>query len=119
MRQGEGRNEMATDAKKVSRILVVKTKLPTAEAIKSLSMMMKSATPFYPAFGDAKVRLLRNVDSPTEVIQIIEYKAEPGLELNRQKLASDPMARNFLQAWRMLFPGGVEMDVYEDVTENA
>jgi hypothetical protein len=41
------------------------------------------------------------------------------MEFNRQKLASDPMARNILQGWRMLFPGGVEMDVYEDVTESA
>jgi len=110
---------MATKSKKVSRILVMKIKLPTAEAIKSLSMMMKSATPFYPAFGDAKVRLLRNVDAPSEVIQIIEYEAEQAVELNRQKVASDPMARNFVQAWRMLFPGGVEIDVYEDVTESV
>ena len=110
---------MASNSKKVSRILVIKTKLPTAEAIQSLSMMMKSATPFYSAFGDAKVRLLRNVDSPSDVMQIIEYQAEQGLELNRQKLASDPMARNFLQAWRMLFPGAIEMDVYEDMTESV
>jgi hypothetical protein len=118
-RQGEGRNAMAAKTKKVNRILVIKIKLPTAEAITSLSMMMKSATPFYPAFGDAKVRLLRNVDSPADVIQIVEYEAEHGMELNRQKFASDPMARNILQGWRMLFPGGVEMDVYEDVTESA
>lgn len=103
---------------KVSRILVIKIKLPNADAIQSLTMMMKSATPFYPAFGDAKVRLLRNVDSPADVVQIIEYEAEPGLELNRQKLASDPMTRNILQGWRMLFPGAIEMDVYEDVSES-
>jgi hypothetical protein len=107
---------MPSKAKKVSRVLVMKIKLPSPDAIKSLSMMMKTATPFYPAFGDAQVRLLRNVDAPSEVIQIVEYKAEQAMELNRQKLASDPMARNFVQTWRMLFPGGVEMDVYEDVT---
>ena len=81
--------------------------------------MMKSAAPFYKAFGDAKVRLLRNVDSPIDVVQIVEYQAEHGLEQNRQKIASDPMVRNFLQAWRAMFPGGIEMDVYEDVTESA
>ena len=53
---------MATKATKVSRTLVVKMRLPTAEAINSISMMMKSATPFYKLFGDAKVRLLRNVE---------------------------------------------------------
>ena len=110
---------MATKAKKVDRILVMKIKLPSAEGIKSLSMMMKSAAPFYSAFGDAQVRLLRNVDNPTEIIQIIEYEAEQSVEMNRQKLASDPVAQNFIQEARMLFPGGVEMDVYEDVTQSA
>ena len=110
---------MAADEKKVNRILVMKIRLPAAEAISSLSMMMKSASQFYSAFGDAKMRLLRNVDNPTELIQIVEYQAEQAIELNRQRLASDPMARNFIQAWRALFPGGVEIDVYEDVTESA
>jgi hypothetical protein len=110
---------MAADAKKVNRILVMKIRLPTAEAIGSLSMMMKSASPFYKAFGDAKVRLLRNVDSPSDVVQMVEYQAEAAIEINRTKLASDPMVRNFMQGWRSMFPGGIEMDVYEDVTESV
>jgi hypothetical protein len=110
---------MATDTKTLNRILVMKIKLPAPEAIKSLSMMMKSTSPFYKAYGDAKMRLLRNVDSPTEVIQIVEYQAEQAVELNRQRIASDPTMRNFVQAWRALFPGGFEVDVYEDVTESA
>jgi hypothetical protein len=110
---------MASDAKKAKRILLMKIKLPAPEAFQALSMMMKSASPFYKALGDGKMRLLRNVDNPSELIQIVEYEAEQALELNRQRLASDPMTRNFVQAWRMLFPGGVEIDVYEDVTEKA
>jgi len=39
------------------------------------------------------------------------------IELNRQKFASDPMVQNYLQAWRTLFPGTIEIDVYEDITE--
>ena len=108
-----------TKQKKVSRILVMKIKLPAPEAIQSISMMMNSAKPFVAAIGDPPMRLLRNVDNPSELVQIVEYKADHALELNRQKLASDPMTRNFVQAWRMLFPGGVEMDVYEDVSEGA
>jgi hypothetical protein len=26
---------------------------------------------------------------------------------------------NYLQAWRTLFPGAIEVDVYEDVTKNV
>jgi len=110
---------MPADPKRVSRILVMKIKLPAPEAIKSISLMMKSSAPFYEASHDAKMRLLRNVDAPTELIQIGEYQTEQALELNRQRLASDPMTRNFVQAWRTLFPGGVEIDVYEDVTQSA
>jgi hypothetical protein len=82
-------------------------------------MMMRSASPFYQGYGDAKLRLLRNVDAPNELIQIVEYKAEHAVEFNRQKIASDPLTRNFVQAWRALFPQGIEIDVYEDVTDEA
>jgi hypothetical protein len=113
----KGNDVMPAEMKKVSRILVMRIKLPSAEAIKSLSMMMKSSAPFYQASHGAKMRLLRNVDAPTEVVQIVEYQAEETMESNRQKLASDPMARTFVQAWRTMFPAGFEMDVYEDVTD--
>jgi len=29
------------------------------------------------------------------------------------------MVQNYLQAWRTLFPGAIEIDVYEDITEGA
>jgi len=109
----------AAKKKTVRRIMVLKIRLPASEAMKPLSLMIKSAKPFMAAMGDPPMRLLRNVDNPTEVLQIIEYEAEPGFEINRQRLASDPLTRNFIQAWRTLFPNGIEVDVYEDVTEDA
>ena len=39
-----------------------------------------------------------------------------GFELNRQKVASDPMVRTFLQGWRTMLAGNAEVDVYEDVS---
>jgi hypothetical protein len=39
------------------------------------------------------------------------------METNRQAIASDPMFQSYLRTWRQLVPGGVEVDVYEDVTE--
>ncbi len=80
--------------------------------------MVKSAAPLYQAFGDVRVRLLRNADDPAQFIQVIEYQADQAVEVSRQKMASDPITHNFVQAWRSLFPGAVEVDVYEDVTEN-
>jgi hypothetical protein len=79
--------------------------------------LMKSATPFYQALGGRKFRFLRNVDDPAQILVEIEYEAHAALELNRQKVASDPMVRTFLQGWRTMLAGAAEFEVYEDVTK--
>jgi len=79
--------------------------------------LMKSATPFYQALGGRRFRFLRNVDDPAQLLVEIEYEAHAGLELNRQKVASDPMVRTFLQGWRTMLAGNAEFDVFEDVTK--
>jgi hypothetical protein len=78
--------------------------------------LMKSATPFYQALGGRRFRFLRNVDDPAQLLVEIEYEAHAALELNRQKVASDPMVRTFLQGWRTMLQGSAEFEVYEDVT---
>jgi hypothetical protein len=78
--------------------------------------LMRSATPFYQALGGTRVRLLHNVDDPAQLLVEIEYEAHPELELNRQKVANDPMVRSFLQGWRTMLAGSAEVDVYEDVS---
>ncbi len=110
---------MANDAAKAKRILHIKIKTPSADATTLLTTMMKNAFPLYKAFGDAQVRLLRNADVQTQFLQVIEYQTDQTFELNRQKLASEPIMYNYLQAWRTLFPGAIEIDVYEDVTEEV
>jgi len=104
---------------KAKRILHIKIRTPSADATTLLTMMMKNALPLYKTFADAQVRLLRNADDQTQFLQVIEYETDRAFELNRQKLASEPMIHNYLQAWRTLFPGAIEVDVYEDVTENV
>lgn len=78
--------------------------------------LMKSATPFYQVLGGKRLRFLHNVDDPAQFVVEIEYEAHAGLELNRQKVASDPMVRTFLQGWRAMLAGSAEVDVFEDVT---
>jgi len=75
--------------------------------------MIKSAAPLYQMFGDAEVRLLQNVDDPGRFLQEIEYDAPGALEQNRQQIASDPRVQAYLQAWRSMFPGAIEIDVYQ------
>ena len=80
-------------------------------------VLMQSATPFYQALGGKRIRFLRNVDDPAQLLVEIEYEAHAGLEINRQKVASDPMVRTFLQGWRTMLQGSADVDVYEDVTK--
>jgi hypothetical protein len=83
-----------------------------AGATPQMVQMMKTAAPFYQLFGDAQVRLLQNVDDPGRFIQVIDYETPERIETNRQQIASDPRVQAYLQAWRAMFPGAIEIDVY-------
>jgi hypothetical protein len=107
---------MSADTKNVERILQFKFRSPTADT-SQLVALIKSAMPFYQASGVTHARLLRNVDDPSQFIQVLEYKVPEMLEMNRQAIAGDAMMQSTLRTWRALVPGGVEVDVYEDVTE--
>jgi hypothetical protein len=74
---------------------------------------MKSAAPMYQLFGKAEVRLLQNVDDPSRFQQEIENDAPEEMELNRQKIASDPRVQAYLQGWRAMFPGAIEIEVFK------
>ena len=75
--------------------------------------MLKSPAPFFQFFGEAKVQLLQNVDDPTRFIQVIEYAAPEAMEANRQQMASDPRVQAYIQTWRAMFPGAIEIDIYK------
>ena len=77
--------------------------------------MMKAAAPFLEAFGSTRVRLLQNVDDPARYIQEIEYDTHEELEINRQRIASDPRFQAYVQTWRSMLGGAVEIDVYQTV----
>ena len=105
---------MSNDDAKVRRTLQLRFTLPTADS-GQLAAMIKAAAPFYQMFGNAQVRLLQNVDDPAKFIQEIEYEAHEDWELNRQRIASDCGCRAYLQAWRTMLPGALEIDVYQEV----
>ena len=104
---------MSSD-EKVRRTLHFKFTIPHADSAQ-IAAMVKATAPFYQMFGDMRIRLLQNVDDPAKFTQEIEYDAPGDLEVNRQKIASDPRMQTYLQAWRTMFPGAVEVDVYREV----
>ena len=98
---------------KIRRTLHFKFTLTGAN--EQMVAMIKSSAPLYQMFGEAKVRLMRNVDDPSRFLQEIEYEAPEAMELNRQQIASDPRVQAYLQAWRAMFPGAIEIDVYHEL----
>ncbi len=105
---------MSNDDPKVRRTLQLRFTLPSADS-SQLVAMIKAATPFYQMFGNAEVRLLQNVDDPAKFVQQIEYEATEDWELNRQRIAGDARMQAYLQTWRTMFPGALEIDVYQEV----
>ncbi len=105
---------MSNESTTVRRTLQLRFTLPTSDS-GQLAAMIKAAAPFYQMFGNAQVRLLQNVDDPTKFVQQIEYEANEGWELNRQRIASDMRMQTYLQAWRAMLPGAPEIDVYREV----
>jgi hypothetical protein len=105
---------MSNDEPKVRRTLQLRFTLPSADS-GQIAAMIKAATPFYQMFGNAEVRLLQNVDDPARYVQEIEYEAHEDWELNRQRIASDARMQVYLQTWRTMFPGALEIDVYQEV----
>jgi hypothetical protein len=106
---------MTTGAATVRRTLQFKFRLPAADPAQ-LASLVKAQAPFYEFFGGARMRLLQNVDDPAQYIQVIEYETPEAIEINRQRLASDPRLQGYLMAWRAFMPGVVEVDVYQDMT---
>ena len=105
---------MADAPEKVKRLLHMKIR--AVGEPRQVLALMQGGTQFYRALGGARFRYLQNVDDPAQFLIEAEYEADAALELNRQKVAGDPMVRTFLQGWRQMLAGTADMDVYEDVT---
>jgi hypothetical protein len=100
---------------KVVRTLQFRFTLPAAADPAQFLTFIKATAPYYELFGGKQVRLLQNVDSPAQFVQVIDYEIDKTFETSRQQIASDPRLQAFLQSWRQMFPGTVEVDVFREV----
>ena len=105
---------MAKKERKVRRTLHLKFTMTSADPSQLLAMV-NASKPFYEMLGGTEVRLLQNVDDPGKFIQVIEYETPESMEMNRSRIAGDMRLQTYLQAWRAMLPGGVEIDVFKDV----
>ena len=97
----------------VRRTLHLRFTLPSADPAQLLAMV-NASKPFYEMMGCKDVRLMQNVDDPGKFIQVMEYETPEEMEINRARIAGDPRMQGYLQAWRAMLPGGVEIDVFKD-----
>jgi hypothetical protein len=104
---------MATE-RKVSRTLHFRFTMPSADPSQLLAFV-NASKPFYEMLGGTEIRLIQNVDDPGKFIQVIEYETAESMEMNRSRIAGDMRLQTYLQAWRAMLPGGVEIDVFKDV----
>ncbi len=104
---------MAKKEKKVRRTLHLRFTLPSADPAQLLAMV-NASKPFYEMMGCTEVRLMQNVDDPGKFIQVMEYETPEEIEVNRARVAGDPRMQGYLQAWRAMLPGGVEIDVFKE-----
>jgi len=105
---------MAKAEKKVRRTLHFRFTMPSADPAQILQFV-NASKPFYEMMGVTEIRLIQNVDDPGKFIQVMEYETPESMELNRQRIAGDMRLQTYLQAWRAMLPGGVEIDVFKDV----
>ena len=105
---------MSNEDGKVRRTLHLRFTMPTGDTSHFVAMI-KASAPFFQMFGDARMRLIQNVDDPAKFIQEIEYEAHEDWEMNRKRMAGDVRMQAFLQTWRTMFPGALEMDVFQEV----
>jgi hypothetical protein len=105
---------MAETENGLKRVLQIKMRALGEPA--QVLALMRSAAPFYRTIGGGSFRILQNVDDPAQIVVEIEYESNAALELNRQKVASNPMVLTFLQGWRAILAGNADIYVYEDVT---
>ena len=72
---------------KLNRTLHLRFTLPATADPAQVVAFIKAAQPYFGLFGGREVRLLQNVDFPSQFIQILDYDVHESLETSRQQIA--------------------------------
>lgn len=84
---------------------------------RSLTRFLREATPIYQEPGGIKVRLLRDRADRSHFIEVIEYERAHDYQRDQERIESDPDMIALLERWRSLLSEPIQVEVYDDVTE--
>lgn len=99
-----------------SRVLHLRIKTRDGKA-DALFTFLKDAMLFYTSPGGIQIRLFRDVTDQNRFIEIVEYESVNAFEKDQCRVECDPRMRDYLQVWRSLLAEKVEVEIYEDVTD--
>jgi quinol monooxygenase YgiN len=119
-RTPEGASAPAADSPSRDAKFVIHLKIRVTDAkLPGFLGFLREAVPFYEAPGGIKIRLLRNMDDPNALIEVVEY-ADHGTYLrDQERVASDPQMQAYLERWREFLSGPPEVIVYQDIGEES
>lgn len=80
----------------------------------TLRAFLAKALPYYEQPGGIRVRLLRGVDSPTEFLEMVEYRDREAYERDQLRVQNDPVMKALLAEWRQLHVAPVSVEVYHE-----
>ena len=83
---------MANDSQTVRRTVQFKFTLPTANS-SHLASLLKSAAPFYEAFGGRRMRLLQNVDDPARFVTVDRWSSRAAYDAFLAEKRAETLAR--------------------------
>jgi hypothetical protein len=98
------------------KIIQLKFTLPSTDT-GSLYTFFKRAIPFYESPGSIRIRVLRHTLNPCQFIEVVEYGSMEAFQQDQHRVGHDTEMQGYLQEWHSLLSGEVNVDEYEDVTE--
>jgi hypothetical protein len=80
---------------------------------------LREAISYYEAPGHIRIRLLRNVEEPSKLIEVVEYSDSEAYERDAVRIRQSDKMKEYLSRWRELVQGPVVVETYEDLTQEV
>ena len=73
---------------------------------------LREAIPYYESPGGIEIRLLEDKTDDHRFIEVVLYENERVYQRDQERVANDPMMKQYLQRWRALLAEEPKIEVY-------